>query len=418
MTEHIPEPGMEGGIQKEEKTLPEDAPLLADWIEEELGDTELAQFLREHPEGAELCANGSAILPHTVFDVVDDLIDIDHERAKEFAVILAAKELFPQLSYHQGVGNASEEKLADMYLERKYLLAKDRISLRGGEVTKGEHDELYIRTVNNALGRLRVKYGLPAFVVPDEAVRYIPKGNAFTNLSGIKFAASFSLMQQSANFQEQSSPPRRLHDIFHELTHFHSYGSFQADESDNGTPTFDSYRVGLAVIARQNKNTQKPTYLENLNEAVTEETANRLYAEIPEDDPELGKFAEYRKRLTMSLEEDQGTLLVQNRLRSHWVTEAKQEEGGMIIFYSTYVAEKNMMFDMLKKIAERNPEQFDGQSPKEAEEVLFEMLQKAMFTGNILPFGRLFNETFGNGKFREFGHLQTTEEQQAFIEGL
>ena len=76
------------------------------------------------------------------------------------------------------------------------------------------------------------------------------------------------------------------------------------------------------------------------------------------------------------------------------------------------------MFDMFKKIYERNPNLFDGKSPDEAENELFEMLQKAMFTGNILPFGRLFNDTFGRGKFREFGHLQTIGEQQSFVEGL
>jgi hypothetical protein len=83
-----------------------------------------------------------------------------------------------------------------------------------------------------------------------------------------------------------------------------------------------------------------------------------------------------------------------------------------------YMNDRQTMFSIFDKLYEKNPERFEGRSSEEAEEELFEMLQKAMFTGNILPFGRLFNETFGRGKFREFGHLQTTEEQQAFIEGL
>ena len=75
------------------------------------------------------------------------------------------------------------------------------------------------------------------------------------------------------------------------------------------------------------------------------------------------------------------------------------------------------MFNLFQKIHERTGRK-DTQSLEETEEELFEMLTKAVFTGNILPFGRLFNETFGLGKFREFGHLQTVEEQNAFIAAL
>ena len=76
------------------------------------------------------------------------------------------------------------------------------------------------------------------------------------------------------------------------------------------------------------------------------------------------------------------------------------------------------MRNLFDKIIDRNPERSTGKTNEEAHEALFEMLQKAMFTGNILPFGRLFNDTFGHGKFREYGHLQTNEEIAAFIAGL
>lgn len=420
MTEHAIEHGIEETTQKKEVPFPEDAPALADWIEAELGDDDLAHFLREHPEGAELLANGEAILPRTVFDIVDDLIDINPERAKEFAGMLNAKDLLPQLSYQQGVGNVSEDTLADIYLERKYLLAQDRLSLRDGEVAKDEHDRLYINTANNALARLRAKYGLPDFVVPEEAVRFIPAiGKQFAHVSGKNFSASFSQTEQSANFSDESTPPQRLHDMLHELTHFHSYGSFQVDESRDNDQSVEAYRVGLTVIARQNEGVPiTPTYLELLNEAVTEETANRLYGNIREDDPDLSEFAKNRNQLTTYLDQECATFLARNRLRSYWVSHGERADNGEINFFSTYAQERNMMFDMFKRIYEKNPERFEGRSPEEAEEELFEMLQRAMFTGNILPFGRLFNETFGHGKFREFGHLQTTEQQQAFIEGL
>jgi hypothetical protein len=44
------------------------------------------------------------------------------------------------------------------------------------------------------------------------------------------------------------------------------------------------------------------------------------------------------------------------------------------------------------------------------------MVTKASFDGNIMPFGRLVNDAFGNGTFREYGHLQTVDDINNFID--
>lgn len=111
--------------------------------------------------------------------------------------------------------------------------------------------------------------------------------------------------------------------------------------------------------------------------------------------------------------------LAKDRIRPHWfIPTEKVNDRGMRHYIYSYTKERNVMEDLFEKLFDRNPERFEGKTKEEANEELFTMLQKAMFTGNILPFGRLFNDTFGRGKFREYGHLQSVEEQQAFIAAL
>src|SRR3989338_2137507 len=133
------------------RILPEDAPALADWIEEELGDTELAEFLRAHQEKAGLLTNGESILPRTVFDVVEDLVDVKPALAQEFVYTLDQQHVFPELSYQKGVGNVAAEEITDAGRERKFIVAQDRISFREGEVDVGEVDRSSVRAANIAL---------------------------------------------------------------------------------------------------------------------------------------------------------------------------------------------------------------------------------------------------------------------------
>jgi hypothetical protein len=46
------------------------------------------------------------------------------------------------------------------------------------------------------------------------------------------------------------------------------------------------------------------------------------------------------------------------------------------------------------------------------------MVTKASLDGNVLPFGRLMNETFDRGTFRNYGHLQTVQEILSFVSAL
>lgn len=406
-----------------EQQVLETAPELATWIEEELGDTELAEFLRAHPEGKELLLSGETLLPRTVFDVVSDLDEVAPALASELRQTIFHEGMLPKVSYESSIGNLSEEEASRSQLDHRYPIALDHLMLGEGESEKTAHDRLCIHEANEGLNRLRKKFGLPAFIAQDESCHIVPGSSKDLILnSGGKMGGVFSPVAQASYISDDSPDAVRVDTIFHEHTHFLSYCAIQADRRSSGDIHADAYRSGLSVVGRQREGSVSQMYLRSLNEAVTEETAQRLCFEIPPES-KLYPYAEYRQWLAHHVESGHAEMLKKNLLRPEWVINHEEEEekdkkGRVGHFSCSYTEDRKMMFAMLNVIAERNPELFGQKSPDEAEEELFEMLQKAMFTGNILPFGRLFNDTFGRGKFREFGHLQTVEEQQRFIDEL
>jgi hypothetical protein len=170
-------------------------------------------------------------------------------------------------------------------------------------------------------------------------------------------------------------------------------------------------------VVGKNAQGERRIFLSGLNEALTEETSNRILMSLPDGVPEFDDFARFRSEMRDHLEREQGAFLAEHRLRTHWINDLTRHDD-LISYSFSYAEERNLMFDLFRKIFERSPLRFEGKTEEEAEEELFTMLQKAMFTGNILPFGRLFNETFGRGTFREFGHLQTNDEIREFVEAL
>nr|MBP6931736.1 hypothetical protein [Candidatus Paceibacterota bacterium] len=65
----------------------------------------------------------------------------------------------------------------------------------------------------------------------------------------------------------------------------------------------------------------------------------------------------------------------------------------------TYKQERKFLHTLVDKIFQKNFDKFQDK------EEVFDMFFKGMITGNILPIGRLVDETFGAGTFRKIGEL-------------
>jgi hypothetical protein len=83
-----------------------------------------------------------------------------------------------------------------------------------------------------------------------------------------------------------------------------------------------------------------------------------------------------------------------------------------------YYNERQAMWRLFSKMFEKSPERFSGKTREEAKEEIFEIATKCSFTGNLMPLGRLMNDTFGPETFRSFGRVTTAEEFDAFVQKL
>lgn len=402
-------------IQKEKsiQEIPHTAEAFQAWITDELGDTELSQKVAAHPEIIQDLIEGKGPLAQPFFEMARE-VGRTHPMIREKLVQIAlAHGKLLETSFDKVVGNISNKDKDEMLLFLKFRSTENTLLPQEEEREKTPGEKEMIRYANIAIDALRTQFGLASYPIGPEQVHFF----AIDELS-VGVGGEFDDMRQEARLSETKNEVRKLSRIVHELLHFKGYGAVQADSGADGSFSVGTYRLGLLTVSRPAKDKNSMPYLNQLNEAVTEETTNRLISLIPPAHETLGAIAKQRDEMISKIVETRGDQLRANDFRPHWITDTFTHEDGTVTPLSAYPEERKSMFRLFGKMYDALPGHFEGMTKDEAEEKLFVMLQKAYFTGNILPFGRLFNELFGHGKFREFGHLLTNEEQEKFIENL
>jgi hypothetical protein len=394
---------------------------LHNWIVAELGDIELAERVKQRPELTKQFLEGELPPTEGFFEMLYDIGASDPEFAKQLVAFAEHKDRFIPLSYQRIEGKLSEEERSKELLERKFFATKDLAEKHPEEREKTALELSMVSFADDITNNFRERFGQKKFSINPKQVRIIDQDvlEDERNEEGAPIG-KFNLFDQGIKIAGKEIKPRmELNLIVHEMFHFKGYGALQKWKDTNGGSHIAKLRFGLNVYEPYSKQDGAITnmYLNSLNEAVTEDLANRVIAGIPEDHPIFGEFVKANRAKAKAYFSDNRREL-EFITRSEWVAGFREDEGGNEAPIGVYIDERRMMYDLFNKIIEKNPSEIAQLSHIDGEEYLFEMLTKAYFTGNILPFGRLFNETFGHGKFREFGHLQTVEEQQAFIEGL
>ena len=391
-----------------------------DWIIDELGDEELAQYVKDHPEASALTVSGERLLPTSVFDLLGHLDETQNPNTLELLSEMQKGNYFPQLSSQHIVGNLSSEQKETVMFYQQYIVAQSILTLAENEREKTEEDYLMIDRAGRELTLLRGRFGLPPLVFSPDAVHFIDSDHILDN--GKVLGGGLSPYEQMVHSGTWKSPAIRMEVLFHELAHLNSYAAFQEElDKDDGGIDVGVYRLGLEVHKRELRNGKREGYLRWMNEAVTEELTRKFILSLKLDDPEFGYVAALRKSHIEHYFKTHPEFAEQYGNTPEEVADiepVRDAEGKSPVVRFAYPDERMMLYSLFDKLYERNPEQFAGKTQEEVHEELFDMLTRAMFTGNILPFGRLFNDTFGRGKFREFAHLQTTEEQVEFMESL
>lgn len=268
--------------------------------------------------------------------------------------------------------------------------------LEGKEREKTPEEIKIISLVNDATNEVRRMYGLEDFDVPPGNVHII-KENEWPKKQG----GLYRIELQGVLMKEDPVKMAFMVKTFHEMIHFKSYNSMQVTKEDD--PNLDWHRLGLIIITRDGKH----LYFRNLNEAVTEEISKRFASKLfndplfSEETRQTRDVMENNPQAVVSGTDDplfdDDTYYAEIIGRSSGFQNEERVSIGTSHF--SYKKERMVLENLIDKIFERNPEKFNDRNE------VFEIFAKGMMTGNILPVGRLMDNSFGRGTFRKIGEI-------------
>jgi len=323
-------------------------------------------------------------------------------------------------SFERVAGNISETE-KDEILKNKGRRFNDQTfeELEDKEREKTPEELQIISFINKSTNEVRQRYGIEDFDIPPKNVHVVTE----EKWPKEKSSAFFNSMLQAIVMREKSPNIAFATIVFHEMLHFKSYTAAQITTGEN--PELDNYRLGLRVHTRDGQS----MYFVNLNEAVTEEMTKIFIKDLLNNELFVSDIKQtqtlmhkHPHAITASGDPlfDEDTYYAEVQGREPEGESADQPSGNSSssnVKISTksfgYKQERRILNDLIDKIFERNQNEFQNR------EEVFEVFAKGMITGNILPVGRLIEETFENGTLRQIGELDNDiQAQEKFVSSL
>lgn len=380
-------------------------------IEEEIGDEELADRVRVDPsaarrelEGMNLEGSCSAEIYDTAKRLLEKYGTIppgEEARTLTRSVIGAKDE-------KEAVKILAEqmERFAHPWIRPKDAEHADRMKEAREPLT--ENERAVVGMANSEIDAYRARFGLAPFEIPESHVLLFRDGVWETDEKGRSRGSFYVHRQVSAIDATQREKPYRVETtMHHELTHAKAYSSVRVTgRYSDGDPKLH-FRTGVSFMGKDGKEC-----LDGLNEAITEELARRMMVKAKKSNHPALLSAKH------AMESRIGKAMTDEFLNDDESSSYYAKENGEIFISSfAYQKEREMLGSLLDAVSEHGPKMEDG-TPALDREALFDKLLAGYFTGNLLPFGRAMNTAFGRGTFREFGRLNTVEEQMKFIKKL
>lgn len=272
-----------------------------------------------------------------------------------------------------------------------------------------------INIANQETNKLLQKYGLNEFDVPAKNIHIVNEQDWKDDSGAVYKPMLQAIGIRTGDIKNTPEKTWLMRKIFHEMLHFKSHNAFQlVDSEEDNASDLKPYRCGLAVHTRDGKD----RFLNSINEAVIEEITKRFIKGLSNNPI----FSEEMKQ-TKELAEKYTNLVVDNKkLNNDDIISAKiineEMDGKTVTKISTlnftYETQRENLNILITKLFYRNVGDFENK------EQIFDIFEKAVMTGNILPVGRLIDSTFGEGAFRKIGELDgcSDEEQKSFIDSL
>lgn len=310
-------------------------------------------------------------------------------------------------SYERVVGVSKKEE--KVILKKKEDVFKYQSFERSsGEKEKSPEELEIIGLANELSNEIRQRYGLENFDIPAKNIHIVKKDQK--KIWQAEIVAGFHRPSaQAIVVPEKSSHLVFGKTVFHELLHFKSYAALQ--KTKELEPEVMGYRSGLSVISRDGNE----VYFSRLNEAVTEEIVKRnmekissksiFKKEIDQSDNIVASYPNLKNKNNEPIFNS-----------DFFYADTYKKEGGknMLRFHNfVYKRERKILNILIDKLLEKNKEKFHDKDE------IFDLFAKGMMTGNILPIGRLIEDSFGEGTFRKIGELDSDiESLEKLIESL
>jgi len=310
-----------------------------------------------------------------------------------------------------GKGLGEEGKKAVLGQVKEYFGDQKIEELEDKEREKSETEKEIIALVNKETNKLLEKYGLPPFDVPEKNVHVLDEEEWEKTEENIDHEAYFMASSQHIGICGSEINLIFAERCLHEMIHFKSYAALQVQEGQNCKKEDEEvslYRLGLEAYKRRGEE----VYFNNLNEGLTEELTRKFISSLKEHPLFRKDFEEtaetekqYKKRYPHFFNSD--TYCAK-------VVEFSNSEKVVRVGEFSQDNQRKVLNILIDKICQKNKD-----NELKNREKVFDMFARAMFTGNLLPLGRLIDKTFGKGTFRRIGELDNdVEKQKTFVKKL
>ncbi|HSE34775.1 MAG TPA: hypothetical protein VLB83_01500 [Candidatus Paceibacterota bacterium] len=380
-------------------------------IEEEIGDEELADRVRMDPsaalrelEGMNLGGASSA----EIYDTAKRLLE-------KYGTIPPGEEA--RTLTRSVIGAKDEKEAVKILAEQMERFAEPRwpsensdhwLRMFNARESLTESNRALVGMANVEIDSLRARFGLEPFDISEDHVQMFRDGAwMFHKKDSLGQHHSQSQVSAIDSTATREQPYRIEGTILHEMIHAKAYSSIRVVGRESTGQPIVAHRTGVSFVGSDGK-----IYLRPLNEAITEEITRRTMVKAKKSDhpallhAKIAMESRLGKKITKKFQNDDEA--------SSYV---KEKDGTIWPTVFAYPKERRMLGSLLEAVSEHVPKGDDGK-PVLDREALFDKLLAGYFTGNLLPFGRAMNTAFGRGTFREFGRLNTVEEQMKFIKKL
>lgn len=385
---------MNEGIQHEENIPPAEtvpkAPL-SELLREVTDDPELVQFFSENSD-LPLNPDGTSSIARDPFQLASHIALHDEEKAHRFIDLLADHGFLPELHYEYQSDGLSELELSHKLNLNRFESARESFYY----VEKTPLEKTIVSRSIAYLDAVRASFGLKKL---NNVEQYV---DVYTEPLDKK-SEGFGLTVPETPLVVVDTPEdiSTLKFTFHELAHISAYTmcTFTKDKDGDIIAQFSniglSSLVGLDDIGRMIRN------FRTLNEAVTEEFSKRFIQSLQNEDADFGEIIkEQRSKIELYRENHP------NELRDEdWedvVAIHELPDGTQYPVQYTYREERLVLKQLLAEMSRRLLPEYPGMSEGEVQELLFQALVKAEFTGDLKEFENAFIKVFGEEAYKKY----------------